>query len=492
MLKAFLFVITGCSGFLSAMTFAIEAFHFHVLPMRTRFPFKYGIASMNALPHLFVKVDLLVNGRPACGLASEGLPPKWFTKNPDTLFEVDLAEMIAVIQNASRIGRLAAEKETGFFAWWRDLYAEQANWAQVSSVPPLLANLGVSLIERAVLDGLCKALVRPLHAVLQSDELGIDLGELREELRGMRVSDVIMPQPLSHVHARHTIGLGDALTSADGSLDDGLPYTLEESIRAYGLRYFKIKVCGKTEVDLPRLREITRVITAHCPDGFHSTLDGNEQFHDLASFCDFYEALKADASLAPLLRSVLLIEQALHRSKALSEDVRSGPGMIIDESDGSLKDLPLALDLGYRGTSHKNCKGIVKGLANAALLKKRAASIPGGPILSGEDLAGIGPVAMLQDLSVMTLLGITHVERNGHHYFRGLSMYPQEVQEAALQAHAGLYHRHQADFAALRIEKGMLNTNSINSAPFGCGLTLDMTAFEPLNVWIKRGGMGEL
>jgi Ca-activated chloride channel family protein len=28
------------------------------------------------------------------GLASEGLPPKWFTKNPDTLFEVDLAELI--------------------------------------------------------------------------------------------------------------------------------------------------------------------------------------------------------------------------------------------------------------------------------------------------------------------------------------------------------------------------------------------------------------
>ncbi|MCB1276502.1 hypothetical protein [Prosthecobacter sp.] len=481
------------------MTFRIESLQFHVLPMHTRFPFKYGIASMSALPHLFVTVNLVVDGNAVSGLATEGLPPKWFTKNPDTLFEIDLAEMIAVIQNASRIGRLAAEKDTGFFAWWQNLYAEQTNWAQVKEVPPLLANLGVSLIERAVLDGLCKALGQPLHAVLRSDVLGIDLGAVREELRGLRVSDVIAPQPLAHVFARHTVGLGDPLTVADGTLDDGLPYTLEENIRAYGLRYFKIKVCGRPETDLPRLREITRIITANCPDGFHATLDGNEQFDDLASFRDFYATLSADAALAPLFQYLLLIEQPLQRSKALNEDVAStlhswtdGPGMIIDESDGALADLPRALDLGYRGTSHKNCKGIVKGLANAALLKKRATAIPGGPLLSGEDLANVGPVALLQDLSVMALLGITHVERNGHHYFRGLSMHSSTVQEAMLHQHAGLYHRHAEGFATLRIENGSLDLSSVNSAPFGSGITLDVTPFEPLNAWIKRGGMGEL
>lgn len=475
------------------MTFKIEAFQFHVLPMHTRFPFKYGIASMSALPHLFVTVDLVVDGKRAQGLASEGLPPKWFTKNPDTLFEIDLAEMLAVIQNASRIGRLAAERETGFFAWWRSLYEEQTNWAKVKEAPALLANLGVSLIERAVLDGLCKALGQPLHAVLGSDVLGIELGDVREELRGMRVADVIAPQPLSKIHARHTVGLGDALTAADGALDDGLPYTLEESIRAYGLNYFKIKVCGKLEVDLPRLREITKVITTCCPDGFHATLDGNEQFYDLASFREFYEILKADPALAPLFRSLLLIEQPLHRSKALNEPVvTDGPGMIIDESDGALGDLPRALELGYRGTSHKNCKGIVKGLANAALLKKRAASIPGGPILSGEDLANVGPVALLQDLSVMALLGVSHVERNGHHYFRGLSMHAQATQDAVIEKHGGLYAQHAAGFAALRIEGGMIDVSSVNAAPFGCGIALDVTQFEPLNAWIKRGGMGEL
>lgn len=481
------------------MLFTLESFQFHVLPMHTRFPFKYGIASMTVVPHLFVTANLVVNGKPVSGLASEGLPPKWFTKNPDTSFETDVAEMLAVIQNASRIARLAAEKPTGFFAWWQNLYTEQASWARVKETPPLLANFGVSLIERSVLDGLCKALGQPLHAVLRSDVLGIDLGAVREELRGMRVSDVIAPAPLSHVHARHTVGLADALSAADGSLDDGLPYTLEETIRAYGLRYFKIKVCGKPEIDVPRLREITRVITANCPAGFHATLDGNEQFYDLTTFREFYATLSADPALAPLFQNLLLIEQPLHRSQALNDNVAAtlrswtdGPGMIIDESDGSLADLPRALDLGYRGTSHKNCKGIVKGLANAALLKKRASTIPGGPILSGEDLVNVGPVALLQDLSVMALLGVTHVERNGHHYFRGLSMHSAETQEAVLQTHTSLYHRHPQGFATLNIHNGTLDLQTVNAAPFGCGITLDVSQFEPLNAWIKRGGMGEL
>lgn len=147
------------------MTFRIERFRLHVLPMRTRFPFRYGIACMTAVPHVFVNVDLVVDGRAVTGLSSEGLPPKWFTKQPDTPLELELAEMIAVLQNATRIARLAAERDTGFFRWWSDVYAEQSNWASVRQCPPLLANLGVSMVERAVLDGLCKAAQQPLHAL---------------------------------------------------------------------------------------------------------------------------------------------------------------------------------------------------------------------------------------------------------------------------------------------------------------------------------------
>lgn len=488
---------------MSFMRFQIHDLRFHVLPMRTRFPFRYGIASMSALPHLLVRVEMSVNGKTVQGTASEGLPPKWFTKDPHTYFEQDLAEMLAVIQNASRLARLASATPVTFFAWWQTLYQEQARWAGVKQVPSLLANLGVSLMERVVLDALTKAAGTPLHSLLGSESLGINLGEIHEELHGLSVAQVLAPQPLPQINVRHTVGLGDPLFAQDipedEQLHDGLPHALDESIRAYGLRYFKIKVCGQPETDLQRLREITTVLTRECHSGFHATLDGNEQFLDLASFRDFYETLRAEAALAPLFQNLLLIEQPLHRAHAMKDDVapalaawQDGPGLIIDESDSALTDLPRALALGYIGTSHKNCKGIVKGLANAALLKVRGATSSRPLILSGEDLANVGPVALLQDLAMMAALGVTHVERNGHHYFKGLSMHPEAVQSAALHHHSDLYRQHENGFPTLNIHQGSLDLQSVNAAPFGCALELDLEAYEPLNTWIKRGGMTEL
>src|SRR5688572_17721774 len=53
-----------------------------VLPMRTRIPFRYGITTLTAVPHLFVQATVEVEGEKLDGFTSEGLPPKWFTKNP--------------------------------------------------------------------------------------------------------------------------------------------------------------------------------------------------------------------------------------------------------------------------------------------------------------------------------------------------------------------------------------------------------------------------
>jgi cyclopropane fatty-acyl-phospholipid synthase-like methyltransferase len=55
--------------------------------------------------------------------------------------------------------------------------------------------------------------------------------------------------------------------------------------------------------------------------------------------------------------------------------------------------------------------------------------------MSGEDLCNVGPVALLQDLVVQAALGVTSVERNGHHYFKGLSAWPAAVQAHVLKEH---------------------------------------------------------
>src|SRR3989449_7239323 len=136
--------------------FTLSPFEFFVRHTRTRFPFRYGIASMTDVPHLFVRTTVTVAGKSSFGLSAEGLPPKWFTKNPATTFEQDLPEMLEVIRHAANLAEQIAQAPVSFFELWRELYRQQSHWAEKQQLAPLLANLGVSLIERAVLDGLCR------------------------------------------------------------------------------------------------------------------------------------------------------------------------------------------------------------------------------------------------------------------------------------------------------------------------------------------------
>ena len=57
-------------------------FDLHILNMHNRMPFRYGIVTMTALPHLFLQARVDVDGKQADGIAAEGLAPKWFTKVP--------------------------------------------------------------------------------------------------------------------------------------------------------------------------------------------------------------------------------------------------------------------------------------------------------------------------------------------------------------------------------------------------------------------------
>src|SRR5262245_66289654 len=89
---------------------------------RTRFPLRYGIASMSEVPHLFVRTTVTVAGKSSFGLSSEGLPPKWFTKNPATTFEQDLPEMLQGIGHAAKLAEQIAHSPVSFFDFWRELY----------------------------------------------------------------------------------------------------------------------------------------------------------------------------------------------------------------------------------------------------------------------------------------------------------------------------------------------------------------------------------
>ena len=473
-----------------AESFTLAPFEFFVLHTRTRFPFRYGIASMTDVPHLFVRTRVMSRGGSTIGLTAEGLPPKWFTKNPATTFAQDLPDMLEAIAHAADLAGQIAQRPVCFFDLWREMDRMQGEWAARRGLAPLLAGLGVALVERAVLDGLCRAAREPIHALLRTDRLGLDLGTIYTELRAYQSADLLPASPLTSCFVRHTVGLADALSpgelTPEDRVDDGLPQDLETSIRAYGLRYFKVKLSGGVERDLPRLRDVARIVERQTSGEFLVTVDGNENFEDFRAFRVLWERLAAEPSLRELCRRTIVVEQPVHRDRALTDsagvelsDWPDRPPLIIDESDGAAGDVPRALELGYAGASYKNCKGIVKGLANACLLAaRRRQGRPG--MLTGEDLCNLGPIALQQDLAMMALLGIEHVERNGHHYYRGLGMFPRDWQEAALESHGDLYTRDAGGFARVRIRDGKMNLASANAAPFGVGPDFDVSGFSPM------------
>lgn len=461
------------------MSLQVHAARVAFTPLQTRMPFKYGIATMTDLPHAWVEIELTWNDQRGHGYAADHLPPKWFTKDPDADPADEIVEMKAVITEA--LADVCTMSATSPFAWWQKLYAlRMAN----SPRPALLQHFGVSLAERAMLDAVARLEGKPLWQLIQANTLGIDLGALSPELAGRQPADFLPAEPLATATLRHTVGLADPLRESDlteeNRLTDGLPQALETCIRHYSLLEFKLKLSGNFDADVERLRAIAEVITECAPADFRFSLDGNENFAQPEEMTAFGERVYADATLSAFFEHLAFIEQPIKRTVALADtagDVRAAwpraVPILIDESDGALEDFPRALERGYAGVSHKNCKGLFKGLRNRCLIAARAESAPKerGWLMSGEDLANVGPIALLQDLAAQALLGNASVERNGHHYFTGLSMFPADSQQSVLEHHADLYATLLDGTPTLRAENGHLQLASVNAAPFGLGFT---------------------
>ncbi|EAR24487.1 hypothetical protein A20C1_12687 [marine actinobacterium PHSC20C1] len=474
----------------------IDAINLHVTAIHTRLPFRYGIAEMTAAPHVVVEIIVSEGSTTARGFASEHLPPKWFTKDPDSLFVDDVEDLVVAIESAAE---LASDSEAAslFELWW-SLQERHAQWATSHDVPGLVAGLGTSLIERALIDATCRLIATPFVRAIHTDTFGIELGRIHPELEGHSLADFAPERCASTIAIRHTVGLSDPLTDDEVRDDphDGLPVSLAAVLARYGAKYLKIKTAGNASNDIPRLKHIDLV----CREAGISpewTIDGNESMTTAADLREWLEALTADSEVDELLREKLIaIEQPIHRSHALDESSRADLQhvskrflVIIDESDDALDTVRRAMDLGYAGGTYKGCKGVIRGLANAALIKSRAApnsAAAVATILTAEDLSTVAPLTINQDLVVAAAMGLTHIERNGHHYWGAPAPLSPIVDELLESAHPDSFARVDDGPARLVITDGEVLLDSILDAPFGTAFELDVSTLEPLTIESAR------
>jgi hypothetical protein len=348
-----------------------------------------------------------------------------------------------------------------------------------------VAGYGPALLDRAVLDAVCRARGISFYEAVRSNVPGIDPAHFLPEFGGFDVDRFLTGlRPAREIHARHTVGLVDPITAAThrDPIADGLPETLEEVVAAYGHTYFKLKVAGDVAADVARLTAIAQVLDRTTAP-YVVTLDGNEQFESVDDVVELWDAMTRTPSLQRLVESVLFIEQPIARKTALLHDIAplaTRRPVIIDESDADLDAFVEARAVGYRGVSSKTCKGFYKSLINAARCARwNAEGASPTYFMSAEDLTTQAGLALQHDLALVTLLGLTHVERNGHHYVAGMAARPPAEQRAFAAAHSDLY----ADVdgvVRVRIRSGRLSIGSLGCPGFAAAAEPDWTSMRDM------------
>ncbi len=452
-----------------------------------RLPFRFGVVTLTEAPQVFVRARIeLLDGSSHWGAAAELLAPKWFDKNlalsnEENFEQLRLALVLATDAYTDRAGPRTA------FGHFAAHYDQQIAAGAACGLNPLIASFGPAQIDRAVLDAMCRSAGCSFYQAMRVNLPGIDPALLSVQLPDLVGFDMqrflARLTPATTIAARHTVGLLDAIAGHPREVNDGLPESLEEAVAVYGHTFFKLKIGGAADADLQRLIEMATVLDG-IAGSYHVSLDGNEQYDGLDALLDLWRRMQASPRLKRLVASILFIEQPINRKHALDLDVsalsRIRP-VIIDESDANLAAFPLARALGYTGVSSKCCKGLYKAVLNAARCRRWNTETGGGEryFMSGEDLTTQAGLAVQQDLALVNLLGLTHVERNGHHYVNGMAGLPQREQDGFLAAHPDLYeHSHGA--VRVKIRDGRLAIGSLASVGFASSAYPDWATLRPL------------
>jgi len=447
---------------------AVRDIAFFERPVRFARPFRFGAVVIDATPQLFVRAEIEIEGKGRfVGASAELLVPKWFDKRPalspeDTVTELRRALLIA---RELYLGHSGFATAFGLHAAYLPAQIEAC---VREDIPPLAAAYGPAEIDKAVLDALLRGAGVGFFDGMAGNIAGLD-ARLSPDLDDDDITRFLARRKrLERVAIRHTVGLDDKVEGEGGVAD-----TRENA----GARYFKLKLNGDPEADAARLARIGKELATLRHDGI--TLDANEQYADLTALRALIDRLDRDKGLRPIAAKLLYIEQPMPRdiTKASPLGALATHDFIIDEADDSYQAFPNARALGYRGISSKSCKGIYKAIINAT----RAAtwSAAGGRyFITGEDLTCQAGLAVQQDLALGALIGVTHAERNGHHYVDGFADTLAAEAGAFRDAHPDLYAG--GGTVRLAIHDGDLLTGSLTAPGFASSVHPDWSSLSPL------------
>ena len=433
------------------------------------------------LVRLFLSDD---RARTAWGVAGDRPSFGWLDKRPEFGPDEKLERLFELVRGARDIYLNEAFDSPEIH--WLKCHEEIVRLGTEHDHEVLSSSFASALMERALLDAFCRLHGLSIFDALKQNLLKPDFAKIDPSLQGMQLHRLLPQQPRIDFYIRHTVGLSDPLLDSEiapgDRIEDGEPESLEAYVKRDGLQYFKVKISGDPDRDLERLERIWGVLVkANMPV---VTLDGNESYTDMDAFARFVELL--ERRILGLYQHIAFIEQPLTRqltmdseTAAVIKQISQYKPLVIDEADADLNSFARAQEVGYQGVSHKNCKGFFKSLLN--WLRCRVAQELGA-FQSAEDLSLMPLAPLHQDFAALGVLGITHCERNGHHYGLGLSHLSPNEQQLALEHHGDLYVR-RGEHVFLNIRHGQVHCASVQCPGFGIRFEPEWDRLTSLDEW---------
>jgi L-alanine-DL-glutamate epimerase-like enolase superfamily enzyme len=407
---------------IDAVEFACEDFHY-------RTPIKFGGVAVDRATLVNVTCAVrTADGKTARGFGSMPLGNVWSFPSRVLSYDDTLGAMRALVERIARIAAgyrgaghpidIALDLEPPYRDAARAVAAERR---LAEPIPPLCTLVAASPFDAALHDAFGKAHGLNCYHTYGPEFMAHDLSHyLGPEFRGEYLDRYLARAPAPRLPLYHLIGALDPLEDGDvrQRLNDGLPETLPEWIRADGLTHLKIKLNGDDlGWDVERVLRVDRVTAATQRERgvgrwFYS-LDFNERCPNVGYLLEFLGRVREQAPEA--FERVQYIEQPTardlkaDRANVMHEASRLRP-VVIDESLLDLESLHLAREMGYTGAALKACKGQSQSLLLAAAAQKM------GLFLCVQDLTCPGASLIHSAGLAAHVPGVAAIESNARQY----------------------------------------------------------------------------
>jgi len=429
---------------------------------KPRIPLKFGAVVMRQTPLAHVRV-LVENrrGDTAEGWGAIFLSDVWAWPSPRVRPESRQHAMKRLVQAWAKRVSEYSDYAHPLDIWW-DLHEELQPMADtlcrnlhLPEIMPHLASLVcASPVDAALHDAFGKVNRINTYNGYGRAFIGHDLSRyLGSRFRGAYLSDFIQPMP-RWIDGFHLVGGLDKLTEAEITDDDpkdDLPVSLDQWIRYEHLHCLKVKLRGNDlEWDVQRLVDVARVARDEHRrlgiEGLWLSADTNEQCERPEYIVEMLQKVREKDPAT--YDAILYIEQPCHRN--LIEHplnvscIAELKPVVIDESLTRLRDIDLAMQLGYTGVALKTCKCQSSALLVAAEAAQR------GIVYTVQDLTNPG-IALIQSVGLAAhLRPLKGVETNSRQFFPASN-------EPEARVHPGLY----------KMTDGKLDTSTIAGVGLG-------------------------